>query len=375
MAHQTSATIALGGNVRLLAALIAMALLAAVLPRGVEAGTGDPVLLNEALVSHTGADTTEYFELYGTPGTPLAGLSLIVVEGDGAAAGTLDFRVDLTGDARLGGNGFYLLGGAAGLNENYDVTPNMAFPGLKTSDWIENGSETLALAETATLGDVGSHLTGSETVVDAVGLTDDGPTDQWFWSTPVVGPDDGFLPGGARRFTDGVDTNAVSDWVFADDLLGPTNTPTPATPYNAPPTAECGPGLVTTEGTATLAGVSGTDPDGRMVSFSVTSAPDPGSVSVSGVVVAPGVGQRATAQVDVTASTPPGSYAVTVTATNNDPAPQSAECQLSVTVNKDPTPEPPPPDPGPALDTAALWSLVQQAVVNDGMAAAKARTC
>jgi hypothetical protein len=109
------------------------------------------------------------------------------------------------------------------------------------------------------------------------------------------------------------------------------------------------------------------------VTFSAVSAPDPGTVSVSAVVVAPAVGQPATAQVDVTANTPAGSYTVTVTATNEDSAPQSAECSLSVTVNDlpDPTPVPPPPDP--ELDTAALWSLVQAAVADGGVASSKAR--
>jgi hypothetical protein len=351
------------------AALMALALVVGALPRGVEADTGDPVLLNEALVSHTGVDTTEYVELYGVPGTPLSGLSLVSVEGDGVAAGTIDRRVDFPAGAHLGGNGFYLVGNATGLASHYHVVPDLTWG----DDSLENGSQTLALVNSAGLGAVGTVVTGTESVVDTVGLTDGGASDAWFWSAPVVGPDDGFLPGGARRFADGVDTNAVVDWVFADDQLGPTNTPTPGTPYNAPPTAECGPSLTTDEGTATFASVSATDPDGRVVSFSAVSAPDPGTVSVSGVVAAPAVGQPATAQVDVTASTPPGSYTVTVTATNEDSAPQSAECSLSVTVKDlpDPTPEPPPPDPG--LDTAALWSLVQGAVADGGVASSKAR--
>ncbi|HYN64298.1 MAG TPA: hypothetical protein VES36_06800, partial [Candidatus Limnocylindrales bacterium] len=219
-------------------------------------------------------------------------------------------------------------------------------------------------------------VTGDEPVLDTVGLTDAGASDAWFWSAPVVGPDDGFLPGGARRFTDGVDTDAVVDWVFADDQLGPTNTPTPATPYNAPPVADCGPGLTTDEGTTAAASVSAVDQDGRVVTFGATSAPDPGTVLVSAVVAAPLAGQAATAQVEVGASTPPGTYLVTVTATNDDSTPQSAECSLSVTVNDlpDPTPEPTPvpPDPAPVPDTTALWSLMDQVLADGGMAGSKA---
>jgi hypothetical protein len=237
MGHPTSASAARDGSSRLPLALLAMILVAGVLPRGIEGATGDPVLINEALVSHTGApDTTEFVELFGVPGTPLTGLSLVAIEGDGAAAGTIDRRVDFPAGARLGGNGFYLVGNATGLAGNYQVVPDLAWG----NDSLENGSQTLALVGIAGLGDVGSLVTGTETVLDAVGLTDAGPSDRWFWSAqPVVGPDDGFLPAGARRFTAGADTDTAADWVFADDRLGASNTPTPSTPYDVPdPTPE-----------------------------------------------------------------------------------------------------------------------------------------
>jgi hypothetical protein len=41
----------------------------------VTAATGDPVLINEVLASHTGTDSTEFIELIGTPGL-LGGLEL-----------------------------------------------------------------------------------------------------------------------------------------------------------------------------------------------------------------------------------------------------------------------------------------------------------
>ncbi|HKO32939.1 MAG TPA: cadherin repeat domain-containing protein [Candidatus Limnocylindria bacterium] len=331
------------------------------MPRSTHAATGDPVLLNEFLVSHTGTDTTEFVELYGVPGTPLSGLSLVFVEGDGAAAGIVDRRVDFPAGARLGGNGYYLVGNPAGLGTNYHVVPDLALG----TDALENGSQTVALVEAAGLGDAGTVVTGSETVRDAVGLTDAGASDHWFWNAPVIGPDDGFLPGGARRVTNGVDTDSVTDWAFADDQLGPSNTPTPATPYNAPPAADCGPGVMTDEGVAAGATLTATDPDGRVVDFSASSVPDPGTLAVSAVVVSPSAGQAASATLDVTATTAPGSYVVTVTATNDDATPQQATCTLSVTVNDvaDPMPEPTPaptpvPLPPPTASTAALWAMV-----------------
>jgi hypothetical protein len=329
------------------AVLIGVLLLSGGLPVAAGAVTGDPVILNEALVWHTGPDTTEFFELYGTPGTPLSGLSVIVVEGDAASAGTLDLRVDLPAGARLGGNGFYLVGGAAGLAANYSVTPDLALEGGKTSDWVENGSETLALAQTATLGSVGSPLTGGEVVFDVVGLTDGGFADAWFFAAPVVGPDDTFAPPGVRRPVDGADTDTPADFALADDLLGPDNTPTPSTPYDAPPTADCGPAVSTVEGTAATATVTATDPDGRIVSFTVSPEPADPEIVLGAVTPAAEVGDRATAEILVGAAAAQASYSVTIEATNDGTRPQSATCVLAV--NIDAAPEPPAP-PAPSLE-------------------------
>ena len=200
------------------------------------AATGDPVLLNEVLVHHSGPDTTEFVELYGTPGHSLEGVSLVVVEGDNSTSGTIDFRFDFDAGDRLGGNHFFLLGSAGGLSANYGVVPDVALSPVGTNvELFENGSQTLALVATATVGAVGTRLTGAEDVLDSVGLWDGADGDSFPWS-PVIGPDDTFLPAGARRVQDGVDTDSPGDWVIADDQLGPANTPTPGSPVDeAPP--------------------------------------------------------------------------------------------------------------------------------------------
>ena len=346
-----------GGELRLLAALLALALVSGLLPHAADAATGDPVLLNEFLASHTGSDTTEFVELYGVPGTSLAGLSLVAVEGDSTTApGTVDTRVDFPASAHLGGNGFFLVGNPVGLAAAYHVTPDLAWP----TDSLENGSQTLALVETASLGSA-TAVTGTETVRDAVAVTDTGPSDRWFWNAPVLGPDDGFVPAGGHRVVDGQDTDTVADWAFADDQLGTSNTPTAATPYNAPPTADCGPDVAVDEGTPVHASLTGSDPDGRVVSFSASPAPGSSQITVQGVTAASSAGGTATATLHVSGSAAPGSYVVTVTAANDDAPPQTADCQLQVTVNDvaDPEPEPEPdPEPGPTDGTAALWATV-----------------
>jgi hypothetical protein len=338
-------------------ALVAAALLP-MLP--LRAATGDPVLINEVLVSHTGSpDDTEFLELFGTPGASLAGLSLLVVEGDSSGGpGTIDRRLDFAAGAQLGGNGFFLVGNPAGLGTHYGVVPDVAFG----NDWFENGSQTVALVQTAGVGAAGSTVTGAETVVDSVGLTDAGPTDAWFFGAPVVGPDDGFLPGGARRVADGVDTDAVADWAFADDQLGATNTPTAATAFNAPPTVDCGPDLSVESGTPASTSVSATDPDGRVTAFDLAVTPDPGSVTLGATSPAADPGGVATTSVEVAASTPPGSYALALTAWNDDPSPQEAGCVLSLEVSAPPVPVPAP----------SMQSVVDDLVASGAIAPGKA---
>lgn len=201
----------------------------------VSASTGDPVLINELLVSHTGTDTTEYIELHGTPSLNLGGLSLIGVESDtGLSKGTIDFRVDFTSSDVLGANGFFLVGNPAGLGANYSVIPNLTIG----QDALENSSATYALLHTSSL--TGTVVTGSEPVLDAVAITDSA-TDTFFFGAPIVGPDGTFLPAGARRVTDGVDTDIAADWVLADFNLGPANTPTAGGEPPPPPICNTAP--------------------------------------------------------------------------------------------------------------------------------------
>lgn len=182
------------------------------------------VVLNEAVVSHTGTDTTEFVELYGTPGTSLAGLSLIAVESDAAPGNTggIDRRIDFGPSDALGANGYFLVGNPAGLAPNYGVTPDRTL----FQDSFENSSLTLALVQTSSLS--GTTVTGAEIVIDSVGITDGGAGDTFFFGAPVVGPDGTFFPAGVERLSPGVDTNTAADFELAVFNLGPGNTPTAA---------------------------------------------------------------------------------------------------------------------------------------------------
>jgi hypothetical protein len=337
---------------RVLVALAALTIAAGSVSGGqaTRAATGDAVLLNEALVSHTGADTTEFVELYGTPGASLAGLALLAVEGDSTQTpGRVDWRLDFAATAHLGGNGFYLVGNPQGLGAApYGVTPDVAIDIDETvAQILENGSQTLALVVAASAPAVGGLVTGGEVVRDAVGVTDGGSGDQFYFGVPpnppaVVGPDAaGFLPPGVARSPAGRDTDTANDWAITNNNLDASHTPTPASPYNFPPTASCGPAVSTVAGTPVTAPVSATDPDGMMVGFSLVVAPPASTVSITNVVPASVAGGTATADLTVGSATPAGGYDVTVTASNGEAPPQLAACQLAVTVEPAPVPSEP----------------------------------
>ena len=198
---------------------VLLSLIGTVVPAA--AATGDPVLINEVLASHTGTDDTEYIELYGTPGTSLDGLSIIVVEGDeGSGQGGIDRRFDFKPFHTIGANGFFLIGNCAGVPANYGQTPDARIGDA----YLENSSLTVALVETESIAD--GAVDGTEVVLDAVALADNGAADAFYFSAPVIGPDGTYFPAGARRVADGVDTDTALDWLMSDFNLGPDNTPT-----------------------------------------------------------------------------------------------------------------------------------------------------
>jgi predicted extracellular nuclease len=135
------------------------------------------------------------------------------------------------------------------------------------------------------------------------------------------------------------DENAAD---FVTGAPTPRNTSSPLhlcgePPANQPVTVSCGTGVTTFEGNAASTTVSATDADGTVVAIAITDispALASGTITLSDLVPAGGVGDTATATVAVDGDVPPGAYAVTLTATNDDAEPQTGTCTLSVTVNE-----------------------------------------
>jgi len=164
--------------------------------------------LNEIYVSHSGFDDQEFIEIVGTPGTPLGGYVVVVVEGDSSSSGfgNVDRAVDLSSTG-IPTSGYFVLGDTQVPNVNLVVG---------SSNIYENGTETFYLIQSANPGAITSLVgtnvvvTGTTTttlgtlgtIVDLVGLTDGDLGDQNFDNAPVLGPDGFFLPAGIFRDLD-----------------------------------------------------------------------------------------------------------------------------------------------------------------------------
>lgn len=180
--------------------------------------TGEPKI-NEFSASTVGTDV-EYIEIFGQPNTDYSAYTILEIEGEGAAAGTIDevLSVGVTDAA-----GFWL--GDLDANTLENGTLNLllvtGFTGALNQDLDANNDGVF-------------DVTPWSAVVDSVAVNAGGAGDLTY-GTPVLGPNyDGlsnFAPGGASRIPDGFDTESPSDWVRNDfDLAGiPSFSGTPVT--------------------------------------------------------------------------------------------------------------------------------------------------
>jgi hypothetical protein len=206
------------------------------------------IQINEIYVNQHGLDTLEFIELRGPAGASLLDHMVLVVDGDGLNAGTLDRAFDLSSHS-LSGAGFFVLGDSGVAGRDVD---------LGHHDGLENGSCTIYLV-TTTMPSVVSGLVGRRialgqgttsipslcTIRDSVGLFDSSrrfgestepPVDSVFDGAPAIGPDGDHLPAGIFRC--GVGPHGWSASFLDHD---PDGTSSPDTP-GADNTATCVPG-------------------------------------------------------------------------------------------------------------------------------------
>lgn len=162
-----------------------------------------PPLVNEFVFNHTGVDSNEFVEVLGDPNQDYSNYSLLEIEGDGAAAGTVD-EVISVGITNASG---------------YWATP-------LSGNTFENGTVTLLLVENFT-GSLDNDLdtdndgvfdiTPWDRIVDDIAVNDGGSDDRNYGVTLLQGFDgSSFTVGGASRIPNGTDSDSPSDWTRND---------------------------------------------------------------------------------------------------------------------------------------------------------------
>lgn len=155
-------------------------------------------VINEFVFNHTGTDTNEFVEIFGTPNTDFSNLRVLIIEGDGTGAGIIDeaYTVGTTNGSGIGYTGF-------------------------RNDEMQNDAQTILLVTNFTGSegdDVDDDNDGTlnstlpwDSIIDSVAVEDGGTL---YSSVVLVRGSDGnsFTFGGASRLPNGVDTDSAADW-------------------------------------------------------------------------------------------------------------------------------------------------------------------
>jgi predicted extracellular nuclease len=181
-----------------LSILLVLALITALVPiTAAPAAADDPITISEIRIDQPGTDNDEYFELAGTPGAALDGLTYVVI-GDGTGgSGVIENVTDLTGQS-IQGSGFFVaaegtftLGTAdftTGLNfENSDNVTHLLVSGFSGSD-----GDDLDTNDDGTL-----DVTPWTAVVDSIALVEEEnppAATEFHYGPPSIGPDGSFVP-------------------------------------------------------------------------------------------------------------------------------------------------------------------------------------
>jgi len=194
------------------------------------------------------------------------------------------------------------------------------------SSWY-NGDDAVVLRKGTTIIDVIGQIGFDPGAEWGTGLTSTADNTLRRKSTICAGDTDG-----SNVFDPAVEWDGFAQNTF--DGLGSHTASCGA--VNQPVTPTCPMNLSTMSGSAVSAGVSATDADGKVTSamISMITPADPGTISLGSFVAAAATGGTATAQLNVSAATPPGVYSVKITWSNDDsPTPQTADCTVAVQVN------------------------------------------
>jgi uncharacterized protein len=193
---------------------------------------GEGITINEIRIDQPGTDNDEYFELTGTPGASLDGLTYLVI-GDGTGgSGVIEAVVDLDGQ-ELDDDGFFVAAESTFTLGTADLTTNLNF---------ENSDNVTHLLVEGFSGANGDDLDTNDdgildvepwtAVVDLIALiVEENPpsTTEYHYGPPTVGPDGSFVPGHVYDCT-------TDGWQIGPfDPAGGDDTPGTVNVCDAPP--------------------------------------------------------------------------------------------------------------------------------------------
>ncbi len=160
------------------------------------------VVINEVRGDQAGTDNDEYFELFGTPGESLDGMTYVTV-GDGTGgSGVIETAVDLTGMV-IAADGHFLAVEASWTATCGDT------PDMTTSLNFENSDNVTHLLVTNFIGSVGDDIDVDDdgiidnplwdSVVDCLALIESVGSGDLVYCDTGLGPDGSYVPGHAVR--------------------------------------------------------------------------------------------------------------------------------------------------------------------------------
>jgi predicted extracellular nuclease len=153
------------------------------------------VALSEIRIDQPSTDNDEYFELSGSAGTSLTGMTYLVI-GDGTGgSGVIEAVVDLTSQS-IPGSGFFVAAESTFTLGTADLTTTLNFENsdnvthLLVDGFVGSNGDDLDTDDDGTL-----DSTPWSSIVDCVGLVETVGSGDRIYCATTVGPDGSFVPG------------------------------------------------------------------------------------------------------------------------------------------------------------------------------------
>ena len=203
---------------------------------------GGDLVINEIRIDQPSTDNDEYFELRGTPGTVLDGITYVVIGDGSGGSGVIESNgaIDLT-TFTIPASGYFVAAESSFTLGTADLTTSLGFENSDNVTHLLVRDFTGAIGDDLDTDDDGVlDVTPWSEIIDLVALVEEPnpPAGTEFnYGPPFCGPDGSFVPGHFFREDDGTGSlvhYAVGNFDPADgsDTPGAANTSAPRLPQS-----------------------------------------------------------------------------------------------------------------------------------------------